>query len=381
VSDPTLNTAQCVVKGQEGSSQKIECPYNSGFRKVVWNYCWFILSTSFIASLAIWYYLHHLIHRHYSDYIKKPSNTITLTSPVGEEAPPPVNNSNNEDTAASSSQAGGEAEALVSGDSNNEGQAASNSQVSQVNNSDSNEINIYIGVTFTMMLYISFFVFASAAASSYFISSTESKRYLIAHICVFVLLLLFGIIYNILHFRRCKSCKGCTVCKVCCFCGGCKRRGGVEGCEGVAVCEGCEAGCKLNCKNCKICKCNAFTCLLPCVYQIVHHLLWILCGIFSEPYWAIPIFLLESLAIFSLLYVTYLYHRDVGPKIENMRHCKIIFHLFVALISFWSILFIVIVIGHGRIVNVLSTGVIEVIATAVFIWMVKISGLQLKDFK
>jgi hypothetical protein len=146
-----------------------------------------------------------------------------------------------------------------------------------------------------------------------------------------------------------------------------------------------------NCCSCCICgiegpKCNYYksgSCFLfPCLLQTVHHVLWAVCGIISEPYWATPIFLIECLFGFIVMYAIFLYQKDVvwGETISEGK-CWVVGHLVLTVVAFVFVLLVVIFVGHGHIVNVSTAGVIEVIITITLIWLIKNSGLQLKSFK
>lgn len=134
---------------------------------------------------------------------------------------------------------------------------------------------------------------------------------------------------------------------------------------------------------CKCCKCYklGFWLLFPCLFMSIHHFLWVLCGIISEPYWATPIFLIECLFGFSIMYALYLYERDVvvNKAITEGKYLVKI-HLFFSVFAFFLILLIVVFVGHGHIVNVTTAGVIEVIITLTLMWLIKNSGLHLKSF-
>ena len=113
--------------------------------------------------------------------------------------------------------------------------------------------------------------------------------------------------------------------------------------------------------------------MLPCIYQIVHHLLWVMCGgISADPSWAIPIFLCECLAMLASMYAIYLYQQASPDKGYEV----VIFHLCVCVLSFWFVIATIVMSFYGHGVMEPTTGVIEIIATALFVWMVKRSGLD-----
>ncbi|KXJ05945.1 uncharacterized protein LOC110254926 isoform X2 [Exaiptasia diaphana] len=81
--------------------------------------------------------------------------------------------------------------------------------------------------------------------------------------------------------------------------------------------------------------------VLPCIYQLVHHLLWVLCGgIPADPAWAIPLFLCECFVVLTLLCAIYLSLKNSGVRC-HMCHMSIfavaiLLGIFILAISFYG---------------------------------------------
>jgi hypothetical protein len=128
-------------------------------------------------------------------------------------------------------------------------------------------------------------------------------------------------------------------------------------------------------------------CLFPCLFQIVHHLLWVVCGILSEPYWATPIFLLECLCIASILYAIFLIEKVfvVNPKFgvesNKINTIMALIHLSVCLLSFVLILITIalMAVGNGHALDNPTAGIIESVLAFLFLWLAKRSNVHMLD--
>ncbi|XP_020902440.1 uncharacterized protein LOC110240962 [Exaiptasia diaphana] len=103
--------------------------------------------------------------------------------------------------------------------------------------------------------------------------------------------------------------------------------------------------------------------VLPCTYQLVHHLLWVLCGgIPADPAWAIPLFLCECFVVLTLLCAIYL----------SLKHKKARRHLEIFAFSILLGIFIVVISFYGCNVAVsLTDNLLVIIMAGALVWLFK----------
>lgn len=109
--------------------------------------------------------------------------------------------------------------------------------------------------------------------------------------------------------------------------------------------------------------------MLPCIYQVIHHLLWVLCaGIPADPSRAIPLFLCECLVVFVLVCALYYYY--AGGREGGLQ-------LGFSLFAIYLTVFTVAISFFGRSAADIKTtnNIFQIIMFGVLVWAIKNSGL------
>ncbi|XP_020909713.1 uncharacterized protein LOC110247594 [Exaiptasia diaphana] len=292
VSDPRVNTAQCVVPGHEGDKEQ---PLNvTNCNPDEWyNYrLYWILSASVFLAISICWYTFNWIRR-------KPKKD-------------------------------GKSEAQIKNEEKRKGVLTK---------------TFFLSVGWIFILSVILIVFEIIN----FVNCYQLKSSTCIIILHFVFIILFWVgNIIIIIFYCCKCCK-------CCKC-----------------------RCKCSNKDCLLCKSARGILfvgkwfMFPCIYQIVYHLLWVLCaGIPADPSWAIPLFLCECLVIFSLVCATYFFLEADGNDT-----CMVILQLFVSFIAICLAVFTVLISFFGRnVADIPTNNIFEIIMAAVLLWAIKNSGL------
>ena len=68
---------------------------------------------------------------------------------------------------------------------------------------------------------------------------------------------------------------------------------------------------------------NIWSCIVhPALFSSLHHLLWIVLGIITEPFWAVPVLMAICTVLFIFYYLVYQYHKGMSSKDSSghLRH-------------------------------------------------------------
>ena len=101
----------------------------------------------------------------------------------------------------------------------------------------------------------------------------------------------------------------------------------------------------------------------PSLFIAFHHLLWIILGIITEPFWALPVSVAISSVLFLLYFLIYLYHKVLSCNIRRE-----LFLLVLLFVAFLLLIYVVLLVGQ----TVFSEDWIASVVLSIFISVVSI---------
>ena len=108
---------------------------------------------------------------------------------------------------------------------------------------------------------------------------------------------------------------------------------------------------------------NIWSCIVhPALFTSLHHLLWIVLGIITEPFWAVPVLMAICTVLFIFYYLVYQYHKGMSSKDSSghLRHSAQALGL--SIISFLLVglfIFTLLVVGQAFLSESLIANVVQ----------------------
>ena len=108
---------------------------------------------------------------------------------------------------------------------------------------------------------------------------------------------------------------------------------------------------------------NIWSCIVhPALFTSLHHLLWIVLGIITEPFWAVPVLMAICTVLFVFYYLVYQYHKGLSSKDSSghLRHSAQALGL--SIISFLLVglfIFTLLVVGQAFLSESLIANVVQ----------------------
>ena len=111
---------------------------------------------------------------------------------------------------------------------------------------------------------------------------------------------------------------------------------------------------------------TAYVIVYPSLFIGFHHLLWVLLGMITEPFWAFPIFVAISSVLFALFYLVYELN---SVNISDSRLKYFIMSLsLAAFLVFSFFIFILVVVGQAFFSESLIAGVVQTLLILIITW-------------
>ena len=113
---------------------------------------------------------------------------------------------------------------------------------------------------------------------------------------------------------------------------------------------------------------NAITYVIvyPSLFIAIHHLLWVLLGIITEPFWAFPILVAISSVLFALFYLVYELSCANISDSRLKRFCMLLSAA--AFLVFNFFIFILVVVGQAFFSESLIAGVVQTLLILIITW-------------
>ena len=104
---------------------------------------------------------------------------------------------------------------------------------------------------------------------------------------------------------------------------------------------------------------NFFSCFVayPALFVVFHHLLWILFGITTEPFWAFPVLVSVIAVLFVLYFVVYQFHKEFGTDVCN--NCQAVFLSLLSFLVFVLLIFTLLLVGQAFLSDSLIANVVQ----------------------
>ena len=104
---------------------------------------------------------------------------------------------------------------------------------------------------------------------------------------------------------------------------------------------------------------NFFSCFVayPALFVVFHHLLWILFGITTEPFWAFPVLVSVIAVLFLLYFLVYQFHKEFNMDV--LKNLKAFFLILLSFLVFVLLIFTLLLVGQAFLSNSLIANVVQ----------------------
>ena len=95
----------------------------------------------------------------------------------------------------------------------------------------------------------------------------------------------------------------------------------------------------------------------PALFVVFHHLLWILFGITTEPFWAFPVLVSVIAVLFLLYFLVYQFHKEFNMDV--LKNLKAFFLILLSFLVFVLLIFTLLLVGQAFLSNSLIANVVQ----------------------
>ena len=125
---------------------------------------------------------------------------------------------------------------------------------------------------------------------------------------------------------------------------------------------------------------NIWSCIVhPALFTSLHHLLWIVLGIITEPFWAVPVLMAICTVLFVFYYLVYQYHKGFISIESPVHSAQALAFSFFSFLLVGLFIFTLLVVGQAFLSESLIANVVQsalVIVTTLWFSMLNLRRLR-----